>query len=111
MAESLTAEQLASLRAQLEQERRRLVGVLYAAHPAPTAAAEGPTDLEEEAQRVTEQAHVLGVAERERALLVEVDRALAKFDAGTYGISEKTGDPIPFERLAVMPWARQGVDE
>jgi DnaK suppressor protein len=34
------------------------------------------------------------VAERERALLGEIDRALAKLAAGTYGMSEATDAPI-----------------
>jgi RNA polymerase-binding transcription factor DksA len=49
--------------------------------------------------------------ERERALLAEVERALAKLDQGTYGVSEKTGAPITYERLAAMPWARHDVEE
>ncbi len=48
---------------------------------------------------------------RERALLVEVERALAKLDEGKYGVSEQTGAPIPYERLAALPWARSGIDE
>ncbi len=68
-------------------------------------------EIEEAAQRATEREHQIEVAERERALLAEVERALAKFGSGTYGISETTGDPIPYARLSAVPWARQGVDE
>jgi DnaK suppressor protein len=38
-------------------------------------------------------------------------QALAKLGAGTYGISEKSGAPIPYERLTAVPWARHGADE
>ena len=69
------------------------------------------TELEEVAQRSTEGEHQLQVIERERALLAEVERALGKVDAGTYGLSEKSGAPIPFERLRSVPWARVDVDE
>ncbi len=68
------------------------------------------SEPEETAQRATERTHQLGIAERERALLAEVERALAKFRTGTYGIGEKTGDAIPYERLAAVPWARDAVD-
>ena len=48
--------------------------------------------------------HLLGDAEGER--LAEIDHALAKIAAGTYGVSERSGEPIGFERLSVEPWAR-----
>jgi RNA polymerase-binding transcription factor DksA len=35
-----------------------------------------------------------------------VDRALAKFDAGTYGVCERCGQPIPLARLRRVPAAR-----
>jgi len=55
----------------------------------------------------------LGV-ERERDLLLsaqaraavdEIDHALAKMDAGTYGICERCGNPIPKARLKALPYA------
>jgi len=57
--------------------------------------------------------------ERERDLVLsaqalqavgEIDHALAKFDLGTYGICEVSGDPIPEERLDAIPWARERVE-
>src|SRR5260221_14488120 len=39
-----------------------------------------------------------------------VEHALDKFDAGTYGIGELSGLPIPLARLRVVPWARDRVD-
>lgn len=33
-----------------------------------------------------------------------IDRALEKIQDGTYGICEGTGEPIPEERLRVIPW-------
>ncbi|MDD5372684.1 MAG: TraR/DksA family transcriptional regulator [Sulfurimonas sp.] len=36
----------------------------------------------------------------------EIDAALERIKAGTYGICEKTGKPIPAERLMANPYAR-----
>lgn len=106
----LTKEQLDLLRRRLEDERRRILRVLAA--PVPVAVAdEDRTEFEDSAQRATERTDQLGVADRERALLAEVDAALARLEAGTYGIGENTGAPIPFERLKAVPWARDTVDE
>jgi RNA polymerase-binding transcription factor len=43
--------------------------------------------------------------------LGEVEHALAKFENGTYGISERSGRAIPVERLRVVPEARDNVGE
>jgi len=40
-----------------------------------------------------------------------IDRALQKIEAGTYGVCEDTGQPIPYERLSLIPWARTGLKE
>ncbi|HTO98296.1 MAG TPA: TraR/DksA family transcriptional regulator [Myxococcales bacterium] len=106
----LNKSQLETLRKRLEDERKRVLRVLQGTRPEETPA-DALSEVEETAQRATEWTQQRGVAERERALLAEVDRALAKFAAGTYGISEKTGAPIPYDRLSAVPWARQGTDE
>jgi DnaK suppressor protein len=40
-----------------------------------------------------------------RAAATEIDRALAKIDAGTYGLCEQCGRPIPDARLQALPQA------
>jgi DnaK suppressor protein len=107
---ALTKTQIETLRRKLEDERTRIVRVLESAAAAPSND-DALSEVEETAQRATEGAHQSGVAERERALLAEIDRALAKIEAGTYGVSEKTGARIPYDRLRAVPWARQGADE
>ena len=39
----------------------------------------------------------------------EVDAALERVDAGTYGLDEETGEPIDPARLEVLPAARTNV--
>jgi DnaK suppressor protein len=103
---TLTADQRDSLRGRLEDERARILRVLQGTTPtAPSRDEEA--EPEEVAQRATEVADQLGVADRERALLDEVERALGKLGAGTYGLAESTGKPIPLARLAAVPWARE----
>ena len=52
--------------------------------------------------------HKLG--NRERKLLNKIDHALAKFEDGTYGICELTGEDIPIERLKARPVAQYTVE-
>jgi DnaK suppressor protein len=110
MANALTNEQLDDLRRTLEAERARILRVLLATAPS-APQADQVTEVEEAAQRTAERNHDLELEERERPLLAEVERALAKLGQGTYGVSELSGDPIPYERLAAMPWARGAIEE
>jgi len=48
--------------------------------------------------------------ESEHAQLTEIDRALEKLQAGTYGLDEETGEPIEYERLLALPWTRYSVE-
>jgi DnaK suppressor protein len=41
----------------------------------------------------------------------EIERALAKIDEGTYGLSDVSGGPIPRERLQAKPEAIRTVEE
>lgn len=57
-----------------------------------------------------EQEFTLGLVEKDRQLLREINQALAKIQDGTYGICEGTGKPIPTARLEIQPWARHSVE-
>jgi DnaK suppressor protein len=104
---TLTKAQLDLLRRRLEEERTRILAVLRTATATVSGASEEErSEFEEAAQRTAEQNDQLDIRERERALLAEVERALEKLRAGTYGADERTGEPIPYERLAAIPWAR-----
>ena len=47
----------------------------------------------------------LALSAQARAAVDEIDRALAKIDAGTYGVCERCGNPIPKARLKALPYA------
>jgi len=57
-----------------------------------------------------EQEFTLGLVEKDRNLLREINQALAKIQNGTYGICEGTGKPIAKARLEVQPWARFSIE-
>jgi RNA polymerase-binding protein DksA len=48
--------------------------------------------------------------EHDERLLEAIDAALARIDAGTYGICVNCGRPIAPERLEAMPWATLCID-
>lgn len=57
-----------------------------------------------------EQEFTLGLVEKDRNLLREINQALAKIQDGSYGICEGTGKPISKARLEAQPWARFGIE-
>ena len=44
-------------------------------------------------------------------LLGEIDSALLRLTQGRYGLSEESGEPIPYQRLRSIPWARRTAEE
>ena len=60
----------------------------------------------DQAQTYINQNVVLGLRSRELTRLKEIEYALHKIKAGTYGICEETDQPIEKTRLEKMPWTR-----
>ncbi|MGD0141502.1 MAG: TraR/DksA family transcriptional regulator [Tepidisphaeraceae bacterium] len=57
-----------------------------------------------------EQEFTLGLMEKDRKLLRDLNDGLAKIQNGTYGICEGTGKPIGKARLEAQPWARYSIE-
>lgn len=66
----------------------------------------GGTDSGDAAARRQESDELLAELLAESVELSEVDAALARLRAGTYGVCEATGAPISPERLRAIPWTR-----
>jgi DnaK suppressor protein len=114
MAESSTATR----RAQLTAEHEHLMAQLSHIGRAPRDVVSGsPADREggeldfdegfaDSGQVTAERGEVDALATSLLEGLHEVDDALAKLDAGTYGSCESCGEPIGDNRLEAMPSAR-----
>lgn len=50
------------------------------------------------------------LSERERGVVLEIDEALTRLDAGTWGLCEVCKEPIGKPRLTAMPEARRCLD-
>jgi RNA polymerase-binding transcription factor len=103
--EQLTEAQLSKLRDRLLAERANLRGSEGNFAPV-REAQERSADEMDEAEASIVQHEALGRAAHDRSHLAEVDRALQKIAAGTYGLSELSGEPIGYARLNAVPWAR-----
>jgi DnaK suppressor protein len=107
----LSSRDLARLRARLEQKRTELLAAERASRREGRGVTDNAIEDEDVAERMIEQESALRQAGFDAALLADIDRAIAKLEAGTYGLSEDTGAPIPLERLEALPWARRTAPE
>jgi DnaK suppressor protein len=107
----LTKGQLDELRRALLERRRELVGQLAAATQALGDSAGAESEPMDEADRTSELDERTQRSARSSDLLDEIDAALRRLDEGTYGLSEDSGEPIGYERLRALPWARRTARE
>ena len=68
-------------------------------------------DISDAAQPLTAEGMDDAIAESLRNRLDAIERALHRLDAGTYGRSVRSGQPIPDERLEADPAAELTIDE
>ena len=64
----------------------------------------------DDATWVTEQARNVALLRHEKHLLEQVERALERLSAGTYGLCEGCGASIPLARLEAIPYASLCLD-
>jgi len=109
----LDAVKLERLGAQLSQQRLDLRREIeeYGADPdSDEVSFESDAGFSDRSHSTEERARVIAVVRALRSNLHDVDRALAKIAAGTYGTCERCGDPIADERLDAIPWALLCID-
>ncbi len=93
----------ATRRDQLTAERDRVTGQLRELGVDRSTSDEGFADS---GQVTAERGEVQALVDTLRETLQDINEALAKLDAGTYGQCESCGGPIADARLEAMPAAR-----
>jgi RNA polymerase-binding protein DksA len=101
----------------LLDERQRVLNAIEYLHE------ENPGSLKEETEDSTVDNHLADTAtvtldreidytleENSENVLKEIDRALGKIEAGSFGICENCGKPIHEERLQAIPYATLCID-
>ena len=105
----MVRDELLRLRASAEAEAATLARDLEALF---TASRDSNADDEHDPEGATigfERAQLTALLAAARRRSAEVDEALRRVDAGTYGACERCGQPIAEERLAARPFARSCV--
>lgn len=105
----LTERQWDELSGMLRQKRDELRARLIELNEQRTVEVE--PDPMDTASDVTAENDGDALSAHDQYLLTEINSALARMDSGRYGLSVESGEPIPFERLRTIPWARRTADE
>jgi DnaK suppressor protein len=108
--EPWTDAELAEVRAELEGEAAGLRKEISQAESQIAArlgdtVAEAGDDEADASSKVFEREHELALTHNSRELLEQTERALARIEAGTYGVCESCGEPIGKARLLAFPRA------
>ncbi len=112
----LSTRELEHFRELLLAKRRELVGDMSSMEREALRSATGsnlsnlPLHMADMGTDNYEQEFTLGLVEKDRQLLREINRALAKILDGSYGICEGTGKPISKPRLEAQPWAKYSIE-
>ncbi len=103
----LTPNQVQELSDQLADKRREMVDsvdslreTIMSKHDCDIIDAGDSASLNEERRRAA------AILKHHEETIAEIDAALARFKVGRFGISETTGEPIAYERLQAITWAR-----
>ena len=109
-ADAWTDAELTEIRSELDGQARQLRGEINVAEAASESlkraqSSEGSGDEADAGTKTFEREHEMSLANNSRDLLLQVERALGRLDAGTYGRCETCGQPIPKARLKAFPRA------
>ena len=100
----------ATLRDRLQEERDRLLDQLRQMGVGPGGKLDFDDGFADSGQVTAERGEVEALGGTLLDTLREIEDALAKFDAGTYGQCESCGNQIAEARLEAMPAARLCID-
>jgi DnaK suppressor protein len=108
----LSQSQLKELASRLVSMRRELTGMFDTLNRQITSKDDcSIADAVEAASLQESRVRAKSLADHNRETIAEIDSALERLTCGRYGVSEMTGEPIPYARLLLIPWARTGADE
>jgi DnaK suppressor protein len=101
------------LEAKLEELKGQIDDLTEATPEAvdPIQTSDDPQDFEEASIDANEMVDEQSIKVNEQALLTEVQEALSRIEAGTYGKCVVCGQPIPEKRLEAIPWAARCVKD
>ena len=98
---------LASLRKSLTAKRLQLRELYeHDVHAGQASTDDNADDFADRANNSFNRELMFSLSDGERQMLIHIDDAFQRLDAGTYGSCDHCGEPIGLPRLKAVPWAR-----
>ncbi len=101
----LTEEQIDTLKTQLTKERNDILRELADDESVLNENIDYVEDSGELAFGNLDKDIISKLSYKQKETLKKIEKALTKIDEGTYGICEKSGNPISYKRLDAIPYA------
>lgn len=111
----LTPEEIEEFKSLLLQKRREILGNVESIEKDTlrkenTDLSHMPLHLGDMGSDTFEVENSLNLVDSERKMLVEVDEALNRIEAGTYGLCLGNNKPIGRARLNAIPWTKYSIE-
>lgn len=107
----LTQDRFEALKARLLEQRQEIVNMYNQDVRAGQESTDEPTeDIVDRANNSYNRELMFSISDSERLLLLQIEDALNRMEAGTYGRCTNCGNTIHPLRLEAVPWARFCID-
>jgi DnaK suppressor protein len=110
-APEITQDRYEALQARLQEQRQEIVNMYNQDVRAGQESTDEPTeDIVDRANNSYNRELMFSISDSERLLLLQIEDALNRMNAGTYGRCTNCGNGIHPLRLDAVPWARFCID-
>mgnify|MGYP001551048832 CR=1 FL=1 len=101
----LTEEQLEFLKSELVKERNSILSELMDEESILSRKSSDYVEDSGELAFDNLDKHIISkLSVQQKKTLKKIEKALSKIDDGSYGICEKSGNPISYQRLEILPY-------
>ena len=110
-APEITQDRFEALRSRLLEQRQEIVNMYNQDIRAGQESTDDPTeDIVDRANNSYNRELMFSISDSERLLLLQIEAAITRMDAGAYGRCTNCGNTIHPLRLDAVPWARFCID-
>ena len=107
----MTQDRYEALRNRLRDQRQEIVNMYNQdVRAGQESADDGTEDIVDRANNSYNRELMFSLSDSERLLLLQIEEALNRMNAATYGKCTNCGNPIHPLRLEAVPWARFCID-
>jgi DnaK suppressor protein len=110
-AAEVSQDEFQALRERLEKQRQEILDMYkHDVRAGQESADDGTEDIVDRANNAYNRELMFSLSDSERQMVLQIEAALARMDAGTYGRCASCGNAIASRRLEAVPYARFCID-